>query len=173
MANIIGSAILLIASFILQITVCQYISFGNIAPNLLIFAVSSFGFLGGKTKGTITGFISGLLVDIFCGTVLGFHALLFMYIGFFNGNFKKLIYRDDLKLQVVLVACSDLVYNLVYYALRFLLRGRFNFLYYLLNIILPEVVYTVLLTIIIFLIRTPLEKLFNNLISSRSNSDFV
>ena len=173
MANIIGSAILLIASFILQITLCKYIAFGSIAPNLMIFAIASFGFLGGKTKGIITGFIGGLLVDIFCGGVLGFHALLFMYIGFFNGTFKKLIYRDDLKLQLVLVSGSDLAYNLVYYTFRFLLRGRFHFLYYFLNIILPEVVYTILLTIIIFLIRTPLEKLLHNVVENRSKSDFV
>lgn len=160
MKNIIFSAIIVIASFILQNTICRYISFGNIVPNLLLITVSSFGFIKGKKAGVLTGFFAGLLVDIFFSAILGFHALLYMYIGYFNGFFKRLFYKDELKLQILLVGCSDFVYGLVYYLLTFLLRGRFHFTYYLLNIIIPETVYTILLTIVFFLTRTLFVKLF-------------
>ena len=160
MKNIIFSALIVIASFILQNTVCRYISFGNIVPNLLLITVSSFGFIKGKKAGVLTGFFAGLLVDIFFSAILGFHALLYMYIGYFNGFFKRLFYKDELKLQILLVGCSDFVYGLVYYLLTFLLRGRFHFTYYLLNIIIPETVYTILLTIVFFLTRTLFVKLF-------------
>ncbi|MBO5451333.1 MAG: rod shape-determining protein MreD [Lachnospiraceae bacterium] len=160
MKNIIFSAIIVIASFILQNTICRYISFGNIVPNLLLITVSSFGFIKGKKAGVLTGFFAGLLVDIFFSAILGFHALLYMYIGYFNGFFKRLFYKDELKLQILLVGCSDFVYGFVYYLLTFLLRGRFHFTYYLLNIIIPETVYTILLTIVFFLTRTLFVKLF-------------
>ena len=160
MKNIIFSAIIVIASFILQNTICRYISFGNIVPNLLLITVSSFGFIKGKKAGVLTGFFAGLLVDIFFSAILGFHALLYMYIGYFNGFFKRLFYKDELKLQILLVGCSDFVYGLIYYLLTFLLRGRFHFTYYLLNIIIPETVYTILLTIVFFLTRTLFDKLF-------------
>ena len=160
MKNFIFSALIVIASFILQNTVCRYISFGNIVPNLLLITVSSFGFIKGKKAGVLTGFFAGLLVDIFFSAILGFHALLYMYIGYFNGFFKRLFYKDELKLQILLVGCSDFVYGLVYYLLTFLLRGRFHFTYYLLNIIIPETVYTILLTIVFFLTRTLFVKLF-------------
>lgn len=160
MKNIIFSAIIVIASFILQNTICRYISFGNIVPNLLLITVSSSGFIKGKKAGVLTGFFAGLLVDIFFSAILGFHALLYMYIGYFNGFFKRLFYKDELKLQILLVGCSDFVYGLVYYLLTFLLRGRFHFTYYLLNIIIPETVYTILLTIVFFLTRTLFVKLF-------------
>ncbi len=160
MKNIIFSAIIVIASFILQNTICRYISFGNIVPNLLLITVSSFGFIKGKKAGVLTGFFAGLWVDIFFSAILGFHALLYMYIGYFNGFFKRLFYKDELKLQILLVGCSDFVYGLVYYLLTFLLRGRFHFTYYLLNIIIPETVYTILLTIVFFLTRTLFVKLF-------------
>lgn len=160
MKNIIFSAIIVIASFILQNTICRYISFGNIVPNLLLITVSSFGFIKGKKAGVLIGFFAGLLVDIFFSAILGFHALLYMYIGYFNGFFKRLFYKDELKLQILLVGCSDFVYGLVYYLLTFLLRGRFHFTYYLLNIIIPETVYTILLTIVFFLTRTLFVKLF-------------
>lgn len=160
MKNIIFSAIIVIASFILQNTICRYISFGNIVPNLLLITVSSFGFIKGKKAGVLTGFFAGLLVDIFFSAIFGFHALLYMYIGYFNGFFKRLFYKDELKLQILLVGCSDFVYGLIYYLLTFLLRGRFHFTYYLLNIIIPETVYTILLTIVFFLTRTLFVKLF-------------
>ncbi|MGN0249401.1 MAG: rod shape-determining protein MreD [Lachnospiraceae bacterium] len=160
MKNIIFSAIIVIASFILQNTICRYISFGNIVPNLLLITVSSFGFVKGKKAGVLAGFFAGLLVDIFFSVILGFHALLYMYIGYFNGFFKRMFYKDELKLQILLVGCSDFVYGLTYYLLTFLLRGRFHFTYYLLNIIIPETVYTILLTIVFFLTRTLFYKLF-------------
>lgn len=154
MKNIILSAILVIASFILQNTLCRYISFGNIVPNLLLITVSSFGFMKGKKAGVLCGFFSGLFVDIFFTEIIGFHGLIYMYVGYFNGFFKRLFYKDELKLQILLVGCSDFIFGVIYYLLTFLLRGRFNFTYYLINIIVPETVYTILITIVIFLTRT-------------------
>ncbi|MCI5958867.1 MAG: rod shape-determining protein MreD [Lachnospiraceae bacterium] len=160
MKNFLLSAILIVASFILQNTVCGYISFGDIVPNLLLITVSSFGFIKGKKAGVLAGFFAGILVDIYFSQIIGFHALLYMYIGYFNGFFKRLFYKDELKLQILLVGCSDFVYGLFYYLLTFLLRGRFHFTYYLINIIIPETVYTILMTIVIFLIKTLFQKFF-------------
>lgn len=169
--NII-SAIVVVLSFILQSTVCRYVAFGSIGPNLLIIVTASFGFMLGKKYGIVTGFFIGLLVDIFNGSALGFHALLYMYIGYFNGFFKRLFFRDDLKLQILLVTCSDFIYGIVYYVLMFLLRGRFHVGYYLLNIIIPEVVYTVLLTIVLFMFMTLFTKIADKR-ADRSNGESV
>lgn len=162
--NII-SAVIIIVSFILQSTVCRYMAFGSIGPNLLIIVTASFGLMQGKKAGIFSGFFLGLLVDIFHGGALGFHALLYMYIGYFNGFFKRLVFKDDLKLQILLVTCSDFIYGIVYYILLFLLRGRFHLGYYLMNVIIPEVVYTVLLTIVIFALMT----LFGRLADKRAD----
>ena len=56
--------------FILQCTVFQSLALANIAPNLLIIVVSSFGFMRGRTEGMWIGFFCGLLVDIFFGFYL-------------------------------------------------------------------------------------------------------
>lgn len=39
------------------------------------------------------GFACGLLLDIFGSGILGFYALLYMYIGYINGCFRKMFYR--------------------------------------------------------------------------------
>ena len=79
--NIVITCIVIIC-FVLQCTLFQSLSVGNIAPNLLIIITSAFGFMYGSRCGLIVGFFVGLLSDIFFGDVLGFYALIYMYIGF-------------------------------------------------------------------------------------------
>ena len=136
--------------FVLQTTVFQGLSFANIVPNLMIIIVSSFGFMRGRREGMWIGFFCGLLIDIFCGFYLGVYALLYMYIGFVNGLFQKRFYPDDIKLPMLLIGTSDIVCNIFIYIFMFLLRSRFQFLYYFKTIIIPEFVYTMVVTILFY-----------------------
>ncbi len=138
--------------FVLQTTLFQYLSFANISPNLLIIIVSSFGFMRGKKSGMYIGFVCGLILDIFCGYYIGIYALLYMYIGYFNGFFQKHFFPDDITLPMLLIAGSDLVANFMIYGIMFVFRSRFDFQYYLTTIILPELVYTMVLTIGLYII---------------------
>ena len=143
-------AVMVIVCFVLQSTLFQTLSFGGIAPNLLIIITAAFGFMCGKTCGLWVGFFSGLLYDIFFGDVLCFHALIYMYIGYINGNFKQIFYKEDIKLPLVLIMSSDFVFGIIYYVLLFLLRGRFHFGHYLNSIMVPEMVYTIVVTIVLY-----------------------
>lgn len=145
-------ALIISICFILQTTVFQTLSFANIAPNLLIIIVSSFGFMRGRREGLWVGFFCGLIVDIFSGFYLGVYAFIYMYVGFFNGYFQKRFYPDDIKLPMVLIGASDIMHNLVIYFFMFLLRSKFDFLYYLKTIIIPEFVYTMVITILLYFI---------------------
>ena len=138
--------------FVLQTTTFQAISFANIAPNLLIIIVASFGLMRGKAEGMYIGFFSGLLIDIFCGFYLGIYALLYMYVGYLTGLFQKRFYPEDLKLPLLIISASDLFANLIIYLILFLTRSRFDFGYYFSNIILPELVYTTIVTIFFYLL---------------------
>lgn len=152
--------LLVIACFCLQCTLFQALSLAFIAPNLLIVVTSSFGFMRGKKEGLIIGFFAGLLIDIFYGDVLGFYALIYMYIGYVNGFFNKIFYDEDIKLPMVLITLSDLTYGLIIYLFLFLLRTRLDFGYYFIHIIMPEVIYTVVITIILYrIIRSINRKL--------------
>ena len=62
--------IIITLCFLLQTTLFKTLSFANISPNLLIIAVSSFGFMRGKKEGLWVGFFCGLLIDIFCGNYI-------------------------------------------------------------------------------------------------------
>ncbi len=158
--------------FLLQCTLFQVLSFASISPNLLIVATSAFGFMRGRKEGMWIGFFSGLLLDLFFGSVIGFYALVYAYIGYVNGFFRKRFFPDDIKLPLILISASDLSYNMLVYFFLFFLRGRFRFCYYFLHIMLPELVYTILVTIVLYFVILKINQKLES-IEKRSASKFV
>ncbi len=150
MKRFIVSALLIIICFLFQTTVFKGLNFGGIVPNLLIILAASFGFMRGERTGLIIGFFCGFLADIFFGNVLGLNAMIYMYIGYANGKFNRIFFPEDIKLPLCLILVSDLAYGFLYYITLFLMRGRFHIGYYFLNVILPEMVYTILITLLLY-----------------------
>ena len=143
-------AIFIIVSFVLQCSVFGNFALAGIIPNLMIILTSSFGSMSGEKEGLIIGFCCGLLSDICFGGFLGFYALVLMYIGFLNGKFSRIFYPEDIKLPIALIITSDLSYGIICYILMFMLRGRFQFGYYFMHIILPEALYTIVVTMFLY-----------------------
>lgn len=147
---------LLTIFFLIQTTLIQGLSLASITPNLLLILTFVSGFMRGKKSGIWVGFFAGLLIDINYGQMIGLNALIYMYIGYLNGFFHTLFYDEDITLPLILISGSDLLYGFSFYVLRFLLRNRLDFSFYLLRIIIPELIYTVVITIILY---RPLLKL--------------
>ena len=150
MIRTITMTLLILITFILQSTVFQSLSIASIAPNLLLILTVSFGFMRGKKEGILVGFFCGILIDIFYGNLLGFYALIYMYIGYLNGFLCKVYYDEDVKVPMILTAISDLAYGFAVYGLQFMLRGRLHVMNYVWHSMLPEMIYTVLITVIIY-----------------------
>lgn len=142
--------LLILIAYLLQSTMIRILPMGGVAPNLLIILTSCFGFMRGKKEGMFIGFVSGLVMDVLFGNIIGFYALVYMIIGYLNGFFSSIFYPEDIKLPMVLITSSELVYCFVVYFFRFLIQGKLRFGYYFLHIILPEIVYTIFVTIIIY-----------------------
>ena len=150
MLNVIVSTFFVFFCFLLQCTVFHNLSFNGIIPNLMIIVTASYGFMRGRKSGLLIGFFSGLLMDIFFGDLLGFYALIYMYIGYLNGVFRKMFYPEDIKLPIALIVASDFLYSICIYILSFFFNGRFQFLHYLSTVIIPEMVYTIIVTCILY-----------------------
>ena len=104
----------------------------------------------GRKEGMLVGFFSGLLLDIVYGSLIGPYALLYMYLGYINGFFHRVYYMEDILLPMLMAGVNDLVYNLVVYIVAYLLRNRLDFPFYLLHVIIPEMVYTMLMTLVLY-----------------------
>ena len=166
------TACFIIVCFLLQSTVFSKLQFASVRPNLMIVLTSAFGFMRGRKTGMAVGFSCGLLMDVCWGSVLGFYTLILTVIGYLNGSFKRLFFDEDIKLPILLIAVSDLLYGVAIYFLMFLLRSDFDFLYYLNRIIIPEAIYTVAVTLVVY----PLLLFINHKLEAeekRSASKFV
>lgn len=156
----------------MQSTLFVKLKFGAVSPNLMLVVTSSFGFMRGRKSGIAVGAISGLLVDIFWGQLLGFHTLLYTVIGYLNGSFERLFYDEDIKLPIVLISASEFLYGICIYVFVYMLQGDFAFGTYLFSIIIPELVYTILVTLILYQVILHINRKLESE-EQRSASKFV
>lgn len=119
-------------------------------PNLLLVLTFVTAFIAGSKDGLLVGFFSGLLVDAFSGGSIGFYAMIYMVIGYANGFAGKYFYRDFITAPLLLSVLSDLAFGIMVYTFGFLLKGRLAFMDYFVHIIFPEVIYTALITFIVY-----------------------
>lgn len=149
---------LIVLAFLLESTLFSHLSFAEIKPNLLIILTSSFGFMRGKKEGLWVGLVCGVFVDVLWGGMLGLQMLIFSVIGYGNGMFRRLFYDDDIKLPLVLIGASELLYGFANYVGFHLLKGDFAFYNYFSHIILPELIYTVLVTLVVYQVVLKINK---------------
>ena len=168
----IAAAVAVIFIFILQSTLFKAVSLANITPNLLVILTSSIGFMRGRKEGMFTGILSGILIDLFYCDVFGVNVLIFMYVGYINGIFNKNFLPEDVRMPLIIIGASDLIYCGAVYVLRFLFRSKLGLWGYFISIMVPETVYTVLLTIILF---KPIYSVISKFdeIERRSSKKFV
>ena len=163
---------IILISFLLQSTLFVKLKFGAVSPNLMLVVTSSFGFMRGRKSGIAVGAISGLLVDIFWGQLLGFRTLLYTVIGYLNGSFERLFYDEDIKLPILLISASEFLYGICIYVFVYMLQGDFAFGTYLFSIIIPELVYTILVTLILYQVILHINRKLESE-EQRSASKFV
>lgn len=158
--QILVTFLMIVVCYILQTTIFPSLSLAGVVPNFLIILTTSFGLIRGSKDGMSVGFVCGLIVDFYSGSYLGIYLLIYLYMGFLSGCFKKLFYGDDLKLPLALIGSNDIIYGILVYLIMFLPRKRFSFGYYLFNLIIPEAVYTILVSILVYYIILKINQWF-------------
>lgn len=143
-------AILITINFLLQTTLFEHIAILSIKPNTMIILIVSFAFMRGEMEGGLIGFFSGLLIDSFFGNFLGLNAIICFFIGFFSGKFFQEYYKNIIFIPFILVVIFDFLYGIAFFFFNVLLRGEPNILPFLTRIIIPEILYTSLLSILLY-----------------------
>ena len=136
--------IIIISCFILQTSILPMILSSDITPNLMIIVTASYGFMFGERKAMCIGLVCGLLSDIYFGPLIGFEAGVYAIIGYFSGKFQKILYVEDLAFPLSLIAVCDFVYGFLTFVFLFAMRNRLFMRAFLMQRMLPEMVYTLL-----------------------------
>ncbi len=150
---IIRAIVLLFGSFILyvlQTGLFSSFSLAGVVPDLLMILVVSVGFMRGRTKAMIAGLLCGIYIDCCYSSVMGIFPLFYIIVGNLSGFAHKIYDDDDHMTPLLLTAAGELLYNFMYFIVFYLLQGKINLSFYVYRIMIPRVVYTVLVSIILY-----------------------
>lgn len=148
--RLVGMVLVIVAVFLIQNSVLPAIKVLRYIPNMLIIIVCAFGLSGGAWNGMYAGVLCGLLMDTVFGYRIGFYSLPYLYIGYANGICHKYFYYDNLAVPLTACAVSDFALGFYIFVIHFVLRNRMNFCFYFMNIILPELVITMVTALVLF-----------------------
>ncbi|MCX7748190.1 MAG: rod shape-determining protein MreD [Clostridia bacterium] len=155
--KVISISIYIFILALIQSTVLEYARIFHVKPNLLIVFVISYAFIRGSLEGAVVGFFAGLVQDIASGKVLGLYTLLGLYLGLAMGSVNKRLYRENVFLVVFFTFIASFVYETVVYLLIALTSGKFDIVFPLRSIILPEALYNSIVSILIFILVVKLH----------------
>ena len=144
------TALIILGNFILQTSLFPLLTIRGIFPNTALIITTSYALLRGKKEGAIVGGCTGLLMDIFFNTMIGFYTVLYLAIGLFFGRSQKTFYRENYFLPVIFCAISTVLYQAILYITGFMFRGEGNILFFLISILTPEIVYMAIVTIPVY-----------------------
>ena len=149
MRSIIISIIILF-NLILQSTLFQWFKIYDVVPNTSLIIVISFAIYSGRNRGAIIGFFVGILQDIIFGRIIGLGALIFMIIGYLVGLMDQKIFKDNLFVPLVLTALATILYEMVNFLLIFLLGYKIELLNIIKKMLIIEVIYNSIISIIVY-----------------------
>lgn len=121
--------------FLLFLEVLIYKTFPYfIRPNLwLIYTIFTALFLN-HTTSTITGFILGIVADFLHLNFFGVQTLSLSTLGYLSGWLNKRVNENLMKVQIIVLFLSSLVYFLIYFVLSKLLNlEKGNIIYFILS----------------------------------------
>jgi len=152
---------IIVAALLIQLTLINSITILGLKPDLIMVVVVVFSLLKGEKEGTISGFASGLLQDIFSTGLLGINALAKTVIGFTCGILKEKIFHEHILFVIPIITfIASFMQNILIFFLFRAFGIEYGLAWSLKQIVLPEALYSSLLSPFIFLI---INKLFQTI----------
>lgn len=148
--SILGVIITFFILYFLQINFFNWFNIAGIKPNLFIVLVLCIGLFIGKNYAMPIGFIIGIYLDVLTGRQIGISALMYIVIGFLGGYFDKTFSKDSKITILLMVAGCTVLFETIVYVYT-IARNQIPLqLFGFIKILLIEVLFNVLLTIILY-----------------------
>ncbi len=148
---------------LLQTTVIGYAAIYGVMPNILLVFVIVTALIRGNVEGGTVGFFTGLAIDMMFGSMLGFYALLGLYLGIAAGSVNRRLFRENLLVVVFFTFVYSVAYEIAVYVLNTIMSGDMDLLYPLTRIILPEAVYNCVVSILIYTLLIRADRRFTEI----------
>lgn len=148
----VAYGLVLLAVSLLQSAPAVFPAIGGAHPVPLISAVVCIAMFEGPVAGAVIGAASGLLWALYTHRLFGFDALLLLAIGCACGLLVRVFLRNNYLSALLLNGAVLLLYLLTDWLVRFVLFLNPDALYALTHILLPNALYTFILSPIMYAI---------------------
>lgn len=145
-------ALVLLLTALLQAAPRVFPAIGGAHPVPLIPMVVCISMFEGPLFGAAVGVGSGLLWALYADRLFGYDALLLMIVGCICGLLVQLLLRNNWLTALLLNGATLLAYALVDWICRFVLFAHTDILYALWRVLLPNALYTFVLSPLVYLI---------------------
>jgi rod shape-determining protein MreD len=145
--------ILVVTALIVYYLQSNFFSWFNIAgimPNLFVILALFIGLFSNQTMGTAYGVGIGLVLDLLLGNKIGIYAVTLGLIGFLAAIFDKNFSKDSRMTIMLMVLSSTVIFETISYLMKYILLSTNLEIINFIVILIIEVIYNLLLTIILY-----------------------
>jgi rod shape-determining protein MreD len=121
--NVVWASLFSLAAALLQSTLLRRIAIYHTIPDLTLGIIVYSAYVNGAMTGQLTGFFSGLLMDLISNAPLGLHSFIRTIMGAAAGLLKGTFFLDTVFLPMILCAAATLFKALMLFLLHLLLAG--------------------------------------------------
>ncbi len=144
------AALVMAVTFVIQTTVVPRFQIGEARPDLILVVAVCFAFAEGPVVGAMSGFIGGMLQDLFAIRLMGLSALTKTVVGYLAGQVERSVFAEHIILPMGAVFLASLANDGLYLAGSFLLGEAMPVAPVFWGRILPSAVYNALVTFVIY-----------------------
>lgn len=159
MRNIVYRIFSILIFLLLTLQVLDWIAIAGVKPDILLILTIFIAQKQGMMKGQISGFFAGLVEDVFSIQLFGIHSFCKLVVGYFAGLLYSNFVLDNFLIQALLGFVGSLVHGFLFLGAKALFDS-IDVGYYFLNVFWIKVLYTTLLTPILFFVLGFFEKRF-------------
>jgi rod shape-determining protein MreD len=151
-SRIVSIAGLVLAALALQSTLLEQVTFLGVTPQLGLIVVVSLAYLDGERVGIVTGFATGLLLDLQLpeGAIVGLTPLVYVFLGYAVGAARQYSLTESVWAPVFIVTLVSAVSELSYAGLSIILGQPWVSLEYTAKVAGLVILYNTLLTPFVF-----------------------
>lgn len=149
-AIVIGLLIGFFLVYFLQVNIFSSFTIAGISPNLFVIYILFIGLFSNQILGTSFGIITGLILDLLYGKVIGISGVMYCVIAYLGSYFDKNFSKENKLTIMFMVAGSTLIFEFGAYFLNSIILNFDREYMFFAKIVIIEIIYNILLSIILY-----------------------
>ncbi len=136
--------------YFLQANFFTWFNISGVMPNLFVIYILFIGLFANKKLGIVYGAITGLILDVIVGEIVGINTVLLAIVGYIASVFDKNFAKDNRMIIIVMSIVSTVFFECVSYVVTYMIFDLNVEVVKFIEILLIELLFNTLIIIIIY-----------------------